>query len=586
MRIITVMPGHNACVGVFDNGECLAIYQEEKFVDLKNFTGFPVKAFAAGMKLLGGTVDLVPIAQTYLLPLNVPGSISTQGGPSQKGLMRELFDWVDYHGFFGVLPNLFRNFLLTKIVSPRAWDSLHSYLEITFGIEKDKVVAYDHHLSHCVTPVAFYGLDTKYSKILLLSMDGAGDNLFTKTCTIDTKNGLIEVISQSHYKNSIGMLYTSMTSFLGMKPSEHEYKVMGLAAYVTEPKYYTAIYSKLAHLISFDSNTLKFKSKFNLSLAGRYFKKTLTGERFDNMAAATQQITEDLVLRWVESAIKKTGITTIACSGGVFMNVKLNQRIASLSAVNKVYFQPSCGDESHVIGSAYLGAKDFGEKIKPLNSMYFGHHYENKDVEQFIKSNKLDSKYLINFHDDVEVRIAQLLANHEIVARFKGAGEWGARSLCNRGILGNASDLKNFYYVNDMIKMRDFWMPFAPTILDSYAPKYIKNWAVVGGKMLESLKYMIVTVDATELAKEHLRAAIHQKDYTLRPQIVTEADNKDLYRLLSTYQGLTNMGGFMNTSFNLHGSPLVGTLDQAVSTFENSGLRHLTLENFLISKRD
>jgi carbamoyltransferase len=137
-----------------------------------------------------------------------------------------------------------------------------------------------------------------------------------------------------------------------------------------------------------------------------------------------------------------------------------------------------------------------------------------------------------------------------------------------------------------MIKMRDFWMPFAPTILDSYAPKYIKNWDVVGGKMFESLKYMIVTVDATELAKEHLRAAIHQKDYTLRPQIVTEADNKDLYRLLSTYQGLTNMGGFMNTSFNLHGSPLVGTLDQAISTFENSGLRRLTLENFLISKRD
>jgi carbamoyltransferase len=580
------MPGHNACVGVFKNGECLAIYQEEKFVDQKNFTGFPVHAFALGVKLLDGVVDLVPIAQTYLLPLNVPGSKNDLNEKPSKSLMRDLFDWVSYHGFLGPLPSYFRNFVLKRIVSPRSWESLRAYLEATYGIKGGLVVPYDHHLSHCVTPVAFYGLDKKHSKILLLSMDGAGDNLFSKTCTLDAKNGLIEVISQSHYKNSIGMLYTSMTSFLGMKPSEHEYKVMGLAAYVTESKYYAAIYSKLARLISFDSNTLQFKSKFDMSLAVKYFKKTLSGERFDNMAAATQQLTEDLVLKWVTSAIKKTGISTIACSGGVFMNVKLNQRIANLSEVEKVYFQPSCGDESHVIGSAYLGAKEHGEKIEQLNSMYFGHRYGNKNVEEFIKLNKLDSKYLISFHIDIETKIAKLLADHQIVARFKGAGEWGARSLCNRGILGNASDLKTFYYVNDMIKMRDFWMPFAPTILDSYAPKYIKNWEVVGQKMFESLRYMIVTVDATDLAKDHLRAAIHQKDHTLRPQIVTETDNKDLYRLLSKYHELTNMGGIMNTSFNLHGSPLVGTLEQAASTFDNSGLRHLALENYLLTKRD
>jgi carbamoyltransferase len=267
------------------------------------------------------------------------------------------------------------------------------------------------------------------------------------------------------------------------------------------------------------------------------------------------------------------------------MNVKMNQRIYSMPEVEKVYFMPSCGDESTVLGCAPLIYMEKGEKTRSDETMFKGQSYTAAEVEKFLREKGYFEKHEVTKHDDIETKTAELLKDMHIVARFKGECEWGARSLCNRAILGNAADLKTFYEVNDMIKMRDFWMPFAPTMLEEWAGRYIKDWAALRPKVLESSRYMITTFDSTGLAQEHLRAAIHQKDKTLRPQLVMEKDNKDLYRLLKAYEKLTGMGGLMNTSLNIHGYPLVGTLEQAAFTFENSGLKYMTLENYLIRKK-
>lgn len=150
--------------------------------------------------------------------------------------------------------------------------------------------------------------------------------------------------------------------------------------------------------------------------------------------------------------------------------------------------------------------------------------------------------------------------------------------------MANASDLKSFYIVNDMVKMRDFWMPFAPSILWDWGDRYVANWKTYEQKAKDSLKYMIITVDSTELAQNHLRAAIHQKDKTLRPQMIEEGDNFSMYRILKFFEAKTKMGGVMNTSFNLHGSPLVGGPKEAVNTFINSGLRYFAMGPYLIAK--
>jgi carbamoyltransferase len=166
-----------------------------------------------------------------------------------------------------------------------------------------------------------------------------------------------------------------------------------------------------------------------------------------------------------------------------------------------------------------------------------------------------------------------------VVARVKGREEFGARALGNRSILANPKDVRVVSHINKMIKSRDFWMPFAPSILARRVGDYVVN-----PKGLFS-PYMMLTFDSTPLGREDLSAACHPYDGTLRPQMVENSYNPDYYRLIEAFEGLTGIGGVLNTSYNLHGEPIVSSPEDAIHTFENSGLVHLALGQYLISKK-
>jgi len=585
MKIISVMNGHNATVGLFVNGVCLGIHHEEKFNNIKNFTGFPENAFKYCMAEIDGKVDKVVFFQNKMLSSHTQEGINDIENFSQKRKIRKIYNFLEFHLKIKFISRYLRTFIINKIISPKSWIILKNYLKTTYGIPENKIESFDHHLSHCATPIAFYGLKNKSEEVLLFSMDGSGDDLFAKVCIYDPKFNSLKEISSNTYDNSLGVLYYELTKFMGMKGGEHEYKVMGLSSYVNEEKFYKHIKERVLKNIRLDEKNLTFKSNFTTTSSEYFFRKYFVGERFDNLAAGFQSALEELVIRWIEAWIKKTGIGVIGLSGGVFMNVKLNKKISEISEVQKAYFQPACGDESHAIGAAWLISNKYNEVIKPVKSMYLGQIFSDDDVIGFINGNNLTEKYNITKYTDINNRIAELLSQFNIVARFSGRGEWGARSLGNRAILANPSNLKSFYEVNDTIKMRDFWMPFAPSILDICADQYIKNWDLVKNKVHESLKYMIVTVDATELGKKHLIGALHPKDHTFRPQICNKLDNNDYYDLLNRFYEITGIGGVLNTSLNLHGYPLVGNLNQTLLTFENSNLKFLAIENYLISKR-
>jgi carbamoyltransferase len=159
-----------------------------------------------------------------------------------------------------------------------------------------------------------------------------------------------------------------------------------------------------------------------------------------------------------------------------------------------------------------------------------------------------------------------------------GRAELGARALGNRSILAHPGDLRSFYTVNDQIKERDFWMPFAPAVLEEDAGRYLQRPPEHGAP------YMITAFDTTAAARDDLRAAIHQKDLTVRPQLVTVASNPKFHRLLTEFKTRTGIGGVLSTSLNIHGYPLAATLDQALFTFERSGLRYLVVEDTMLSK--
>lgn len=587
MKILTIHPGHNSNIAYFDNSECKLILHEEKLNNVKNYIGFPFLSLKyLDQKVNLNEVEKIGFGARYYLnfcsPYRDPNIF--EGGRDVKGIENIYYFLGSKRFTKGILRGI-RNFIIRELVSRKVTEKFYRWLNDNYKIEKEKVVFEDHHLLHALTPVLFYGLNKDGKKYLIFTMDGEGDGYFAKIFIYDSRNNQIIEVAKNPFDCSIGTLYSKVTKFLGMKPSEHEYKVMGLAAYQNEEKYFRNVYEKLKKVIWLDEKTLEFNSSFNVNTLELYLKKNLSFERFDNIASGLQKLTEDLVLRWIELTVEKYGIENIACSGGVFLNVKLNQKLMDLKGIKKIYFQPSCGDESNVIGSACKILMENNVKLKPIKTMFLGLEYSNKEIEGFLKKNDYFKKYHIEYFVDIEEQIAKTLSENKIVARFKGRGEWGSRSLCNRAILGNASRMETFYEVNDMIKMRDFWMPFAPTMLEEWGGRYIKNWKHLKAKIVESSKYMILAFDSTPEGQHDLKAAIHQKDKTLRPQIVEKKDNLDLYRLLKKYEEFTGMGGFLNTSLNLHGYPLVGTLEQALFTLENSGLKYIALENWLVSKK-
>ncbi len=240
---------------------------------------------------------------------------------------------------------------------------------------------------------------------------------------------------------------------------------------------------------------------------------------------------------------------------------------------------PSCGDETLPFGSAYyLNTNLLKKSSYPFENIYLGVRYTNQDVKNFLNENGCFKKYKITYCDDIENSLAELLSMNHVVARVKGSCEFGARSLGNRSILANPSTMESFYKVNDQIKMRDFWMPFAPSILFEEQHQYIIN------KNNTEAPYMILGFDSTEVGKVNLKAAMHQADKSVRPQIVKRQTNPSYHYLLMKFYEKTKIGALMNTSLNIHGYPLAGTLEQSLFTFSNSELKFIAMENYLISK--
>jgi carbamoyltransferase len=433
----------------------------------------------------------------------------------------------------------------------------------------------NHHLSHAAS--AYYGSHfNKGEKILVLTADGGGDGLCA-TVYIG-ENGKLRKISETKAGNSLGNIYSITTYYMGFTPLEHEYKLMGMAPY-SSVHYSKKVAKKFGKYLTFDKKTLEFKRKIpeKTNFIYQRLRKDLELERFDNICGGLQMFTEDLAISWVKEALKKSGCNKIALAGGLFMNVKLNQRISELDEVKDIFIMPSCGDESLPIGGCYYKYYELTGKLpKPLYDIYFGPDFSNEEVLNELNKDE-NLSYILMKNPAKEV--GTLLAKGEIVARCSGRMEFGARALGNRSILADASNLDNVRIINMMIKKRDFWMPFAPVMLEEDSKKYIHN-----PKNLKA-PYMILTFNSTERFKDFI-GGVQQADLTARAQIITREYNPEYYDIIKTFKDKTGRGVLMNTSFNLHGLPLVYGPKEALYVFKNSGLKYLQLGDYLVKKNE
>jgi carbamoyltransferase len=329
--------------------------------------------------------------------------------------------------------------------------------------------------------------------------------------------------------------------------------------------------------VSDDGLTWKFNKGRAIFESAHFWREYIHLKRFDHVMGGLQIFIEEFLVDWVKAAIKKTGIRKVAFAGGTFMNVKANKRIMELPEVESIFVFPSCGDESSSIGVCWYAQHEKYLSEFSLTDVYWGIALDNDAIKKSFEAYPFTKKYKIGYVDDIETTVASLLASHNIVGRFAGREEFGARSLGNRALIANPSKPEVIKEINEMIKSRDFWMPFASSILDRRRGDYLLEM----GK--NDPLYMIMTFDSLPGANE-IVAGIHPYDRTVRPQVVTPRSNARYHALIDAFEKQTGIGGVLNTSLNLHGLPLVHTPEDAFLLLEKSSLKFLAIENYLIEK--
>ena len=564
--VLGIHDGHNSSAALLKNGKLVGALQEERITRNKNEVGYPRKSIDALLRIEGIT----------------PENICKVALSSEFMHNKEHLEKMEYWYKAGMKEQKQRDEDDLREFNEKARfetrtrerrDIIISHL----GINEEDIQTVEHHLSHAAS--AYFGSHyNRDEKVLILTCDGAGDNI-SATVNIGL-NGQIERLSQTSRHDSLGKIYSRVTFLMGMKPWEHEYKIMGLSPYA-DPNGVERSYRVFDELLGFDESGLNFKKKTELSMNYIYFhlKERLENHRFDWIAGGVQKFTEDILARWVENCIDKTGSGKLALGGGVFMNVKANMKLRQLQKVEDIFVFPSCGDESNAIGAALNVFNENYSEVSPLKNLYLGEEFSNEVIISEIKNFNLEEKCKIAKVENIHEFVGDELAKDKIVARNFGRMEWGARALGNRSILANASNNKNKEIINEMIKMRDFWMPFAPSILFERTEDYLQDWKG------EEAKYMIMAYDSTQLATRHLPAAMHPYDKTIRPQLVKKEDNPQYWEVLKSFENKTSIGGILNTSFNLHGYPIVNTPADSIDVFLRSGLENLAIGNYYISKK-
>jgi carbamoyltransferase len=592
MVILGIHDGHGASAALLIDGKLVAAIAEDRPTRQTTRSGFPFRSIEQCLALGGITaqdVDHVALA-TFALP------------PKYFLVPRETFSiadfWREQNEFWG--PRIrgegkpaYLDVFKDRIARDRFIydDSLFEneedtkgmlearlrHLEAFFGLTRAQISVHDHHTCH-----AYYSFmihPQRLEKDLLVhTMDGAGDGANGTVWKAKRGEPLIE-LSRSSMCN-IGRMYRYATLLLGMKQFEHAFKTMGMAPYAN-PKYGKAAYDVYAETLQVDG--LGFKYKVKPADNFFHFKEKLEGMRFDGIAWGIQTRTEELLSEWILNGVHASGYKDVALSGGVAMNIKANKVIWELDEVDSLFVPPGAGDESLCIGAAVKAAADNPQcgaeridRMEPFDTPYLGPSFTAEEVKRRLDDITLPEGCSVRRSSDDE--LAGILASGEVISRFCGRAEFGQRALGNRSILADPRPRKVVQTINEMIKQRDFWMPFASSVLAERADDYIINPKKISGR------FMTIAFDSTAAGAQAMPGALHPYDGTSRPHIVEKSINPGYHSLISAFEKKSGVGALLNTSFNLHGEPIVATPEDAISTFARSGLQHVLIEGWLVSK--
>jgi len=573
---------HNSGVALLKNGEIIFASDEERFTRIKNDGVFPFQALDAMYKETGIS----------------PEKISYVAMPDRKPLwqLRKILKYTIKTYFeTGVFAS---NYLIESFKR-----TLQIKRIVPDNLSHCKLIFVEHHLAHAAS--TYYS--APWDKATIISVDGSGD--FSMSGIVGIGQGKnIEIKKRLNGYYSPGIYYMIITEILGFISGRHEGKVTGLAAF-GKPNFELQKHFEI--FLQYKKNKLDFFSKnipFEIndyiskhwvngynpeigtdSVAEQEYKKNkkqqlatfripLTNHSKENIAYAAQNRLEEVVVEHVNTVVSKTGIKNICLAGGIFANVKLNQKIKELQNVNNLFVYPAMNDSGLSVGAAlhvYHNVLKNEFKGKLPTNMYLGSDSsDDHETEKLLK----DRNIQFDQFDNIELQIAEDLKSNKIVAHFFGRSEYGPRALGNRSIFAPATNFSINESLNKKLNRTEF-MPFAPIILFEDANEMLVNW----NENDHNSRFMTITYKVTERMKEIAPAVVHI-DGTARPQIIKSSDNERVYKILNEYKKITGIPVLINTSFNLHEEPIVNTPNDALRVLAQKAVDILVINNLYIKK--
>ena len=427
----------------------------------------------------------------------------------------------------------------------------------------------DHHEAHAQG--AFR--TQPHDPCLVLTVDAMGDGT-SATAWVGQAGDLEQRFRQSGLA-CVNTYYSRITQLLGFKPNRHEGKITGLAAYAEPPG---ELLEHLRQRFRFVGPGFLRMNPTRIDRPDDTYHRAILRWSREEVASAAQRVLEEMVTAYVKHHVLATGLGNVAVAGGIFANVKLNQRIAELDEVDSLWVMPHMGDGGLAAGAA-LGSA--GAAPTRLPHAALGPSHGRRDRSKALERANLPREdvasqtTLDGVAGDVE-RVAAVIAGGGAVGRFHGAMEWGPRALGHRSVLAPATDPAVNEWLNERLSRSEF-MPFAPMVRAEDAPDYFIGL----NKAADAAHFMTVCFDCTDIFKKLAPAAVHV-DGTARPQLVSASSDPELHALLTRVGELTGVPVLINTSFNLHEEPIVCSPDDAIRAYVQAKLDGLWMSPYVV----
>jgi carbamoyltransferase len=548
---------HDASAALIKNGRVIFATEEERLSRFKKDARFPQLSIRAALKYADiGIEDLDAIAFGW-----------NPAGHTPAHTLRSVLT--------GQLPFSTRHIAAGLITIAREvyTGNGRRSLERNFGAMGSRPVLFvDHHESHAWSAYALSG----FQESLVLVMDGRGAS--QATTLYHARGDTLTPVKVFKYPNSLGAFYEAYTDLLGFERGADEWKVMGLAAY-GQPTYDLSDALKVvpggyklnADLIC--GNWFNDLSRLIARYGPRRNPDMAITDDDRNLAASVQYQLEQAVFEIVREGVRLTGCRTLSLAGGVAMNSKANGRLLAAGLVDDIFVQPAATDDGAAIGAAIGAHKLVGATLPRyrMTDAYLGPEFSDAEIGSVLKTYKLPAIRVSN----LEAVAAGLLAQGKILGWFQGRMEFGPRALGNRSILADPRSVDMRDRVNECVKFRESWRPFAPSCLAEVSEEYFE--------LAKDAPFMILTFDVVP-EKRSVIAAVTHADNTARVQTVTREANPRYWNLINEFGKLTGVPVVMNTSFNLKGEPIVCAPKDAIRTFYSSGLDFLVMGNYILAK--